>query len=156
MVRERLTAPIFIRSIPTIIHQVTEPQVLHTCFGVYAVEVRVLRTVGCWGGHRAVVERDIVQSRDPIEHAQADLRQGDLEGLGQTPQLDGGLVPLWPLVVQRPPEDGIVWVSFNLKVHICSPHRYAGVVMPVRDDRQVFAVSPLTENYHKPLTTAKL
>lgn len=128
----KLTASVFVRPIAAIIQQVAQPHGLHTRFGVCAVEVCVLGTVGGWRGHRAVNERDIVQSGDPVKHAQADLGQGDLEGLGEASQLDAGLVPVGSLVVQRPPDHGVVWVSSNLKVHICSSHRYSRVKMPVR------------------------
>lgn len=105
------------------------------------MEVCVLGTVGHCRGHRAVTECDIVQSGDPVKHAQADLGQGDLEGLREAPQLDGGLVPLGSLVIKRPPDDGVVWVSSNPKVHICSSHRYSGVIMPVNVDGWVCAQS---------------
>lgn len=98
------------------------------------MEVCVLGTVGRWRGHRAVTEGDVVQSGDSVKHAQADFGQGDLEGLGEAPQLDGGLVPMGSLVIQRPPDDGVVWVSSNSKVHICGSHRYSKVIMPVRMD----------------------
>lgn len=105
------------------------------------MEVCVLGTVGCCRGHRAVTERDIVQSGDPVKHAQADLGQGDLEGLGEAPQLDAGLLPVGSLVIQRPPDYRVVWVSSNLKVHICSSHRYSRVKVPVRVDGWVCAQS---------------
>lgn len=103
------------------------------------MEVCVRGTVGRCRGHRAVAERDIVQSGDPVKHAQADLGQGDLEGLGEAPQLDGGLVPMGSLVIQRPPDDRVVWVSSNPKVHIRSSHRYSEVIMPVRIEGWVCA-----------------
>lgn len=105
------------------------------------MEVCVLGTVGRCRGHGAVTEGDIVQSRDSVKHAQADLGQGDLEGLGEAPQLDGGLVPVGSLVIQRPPDDGVVWVSFHPKVHICSSHRDSKVIVPVRVEGWVSARS---------------
>lgn len=59
-------------------------------------------------GHRTVLEGDIVQGGHPVKHAEADLSQGDLEGLGDASQLHGDLVPAGSLVVQRPPYEGFV------------------------------------------------
>lgn len=132
---EALTASLLIRSIPTIVHKVTDPHVLHTHLCAQAVEVCVLGTLRhCWG-HRTVVERDIVKGGDPVIHTKTDLRQGNLEGLGEASQLNSCPVPLVSLVVQSPPYESVVFDSFNPKVHICSPNRYACVIMPEGEDR---------------------
>lgn len=131
---ETLTTSLLIRSIATIIHQVTEPEVLHTSPGVQAVEMRLRRTNRHCRRHRTVLERDVIQGRDSVKHTKADLSKSDLEGLGDTSQLNCGLVPLGSLVVQSPPYDSVVWGSLDSKVHICSAHRYAWVIMPAGDE----------------------
>lgn len=107
---------------------------LHTGFGAQAVEVRRLGALRHRRGHRTVVEGDVIQGRDPVKHAEADLSQGDLEGLGDASQLHRDTVPAGSLVVQGPPYDRVVVGPVHAEVHVCSPHRYARVIMPEGDD----------------------
>lgn len=127
---ETLTTSFFIRSIPTVIHKVTELQVLHTCFGVQAVEMRVLGAHSHCRRHRTVLEGDIIKSGDSIEHAEANFSQSNLEGLSDAPQLNGDPVPQSPLIIQGRPYDSFVLNSFESEVYVSSPHRYTWVIMP--------------------------
>lgn len=89
------------------------------------------------GGHRAVLEGDVIQGGDPVEHTQADLGQRDVEGPGEASQLHCDPVPAGPLVVQSPPYDSSVFHAVHLKVHVCSPHRHTGVIMPEGDEGEM-------------------
>lgn len=126
----RLTTSFFIRSIPTVIHKVTEPQALHTCSRVHAVEMRVLGALSHCQRHRTVLEGDIIKSRDTIEHTKANFSQGNLEGLSDAAQLNGDLVPPSSLIVESRPYTSFVLNSFESKVHVSSPNRYTWVIMP--------------------------
>ncbi len=94
--------------------------------------------------HRTVPEGDVIQGGDPVKHAEADLSQRDLKGLGDASQLDGGLVPAGSLVVQSPPDESAVLDSTNMKAHICSPNRNACIIMPEEDRGEVEAKFLLT------------
>lgn len=135
--KEKLTTPVFIRSIPTIVHKVAEPHVVHTGLGVQAVEMRVRWALCHWWGVWTILEGDVIQGRHPVKGTEAYLSQGNPEGLSDASQLNRGLVPLGSLVIQSPPYHSFVFDSFDLKEHICSPHRYAWVIMPEGDERDV-------------------
>lgn len=151
-----LTASLFIRSIPTVVHKVAQPQVLHAGPGVRAVEMRATGTLGHRRRNGAVPERDVVDGGDAVEHADVDLGQSELEGLRDASQLHRGLLPLGPLVEQDPPNQGAVGQPIHSKVYVYAAHRYARVVMPGGQKReqvlgklttkgrcQCFAITPL-------------
>lgn len=125
-----LTASFFIGSIPTVVHKVTQPQVLHAGPGVRAVEMRATGTLGRCQRHRAVPKRHVVKGGDAVEKAKVDLGQSNAERLRDASQLHRGLFPLGSLVEQGPPNQSAVCDSSHSKVDVHAAHRDAGVVMP--------------------------
>lgn len=86
---------------------------LHARLGARAVEMRVYRTLRHRRGQRAVLECDVIKGGDSVEHTDADLSQGNAEGLGDATQLNRGLSPLGSMVEHSPPNEGVVWDSFH-------------------------------------------
>lgn len=118
---------------------------LHTRLGVHAVEMCVRGALHHCRRHRTVPEGDVIQGGDTVKHAEADLRQSDLERLVDAAQLYGGLVPAPSLVVQSPPYDSVVLDSLDSKVHVRRPHRYARVIVPEIDEGDMFAFSGIQQ-----------
>ena len=88
-----------------------------------AVEVGRLGTRLHRRGQRAFLEVDVVEGGDPVEQAQAELGQQDVEGARDAAQLHRDPVPAAPLVVEGPPQHCVVVRARHAQVHVHRAHR---------------------------------